>query len=109
MIAAHDPLGTGERVAEDEIAIIMFTSGTTGRPKGAMLTHGNIWWNNINVLLAYDVLADDVSLLVAPLFHIGGLNVTNDGADPIDLRGRAAAHYPMLKKSKNRGRRKLAK
>ena len=99
MIAAHDPLGTGERVAEDEIAIIMFTSGTTGRPKGAMLTHGNIWWNNINVLLAYDVLADDVSLLVAPLFHIGGLNVTNDGADPIDLRGRAAAHYPMLKNS----------
>jgi hypothetical protein len=44
---------------------------------GAMLTHGNIWWNNINVLLPYDVLADDVSLLVAPLFHIGGLNVNS--------------------------------
>ena len=55
----------------------MFTSGTTGRPKGAMLTHGNIWWNNINVLLSYDVLANDVSLLVAPLFHIGGLNVNS--------------------------------
>ena len=77
MLVAHDPLRTGERVAEDETAIIMFTSGTTGRPKGAMLTHGNIWWNNINVLLAYDLLADDVSLLVAPLFHIGGLNVNS--------------------------------
>jgi fatty-acyl-CoA synthase len=77
LIAAHDPLTMGERVAEDETAIIMFTSGTTGRPKGAMLTHGNIWWNNINVLLAYDVLANDVSLLVAPLFHIGGLNVNS--------------------------------
>jgi fatty-acyl-CoA synthase len=42
-----------------------------------MLTHGNIWWNNINVLLSYDLLADHVSLLVAPLFHIGGLNVNS--------------------------------
>jgi fatty-acyl-CoA synthase len=77
LVAMHDPLRNAERVAEDQTAIIMFTSGTTGRPKGAMLTHGNIWWNNINVLLAYDILANDVSLLVAPLFHIGGLNVNS--------------------------------
>jgi fatty-acyl-CoA synthase len=42
----------------------MLTSGTTGRPKEAMLTHGNIWWNNINALPAYNVLSDDVSLRV---------------------------------------------
>ena len=76
-IAAHAPLKTGVDVAEDDVAVIMFTSGTTGRPKGAMLTHGNIWWNNVNVLHAYDVLESDVSLLVAPLFHIGGLNVNS--------------------------------
>jgi fatty-acyl-CoA synthase len=64
-------------VVEDDTAIIMYTSGTTGRPKGAMLTHGNLWWNNINVLHAYDVHQDEVSLLVAPLFHIGGLNVNS--------------------------------
>jgi fatty-acyl-CoA synthase len=76
LLAAHAPLATGEAVAEDDVAIIMYTSGTTGRPKGAMLTHGNLWWNNTNALLAFDILEGDVSLVVAPLFHIGGLNVT---------------------------------
>jgi len=54
----------------------MYTSGTTGRPKGAMLTHGNLWWNNVNALHTLDIVQDDVTLVVAPLFHIGGLNVT---------------------------------
>lgn len=41
-----------------------------------MLTHGNLFWNNVNALLSFDVSQDDVSLVCAPLFHIGGLNVT---------------------------------
>jgi len=77
LIEAHSPIRSGIAAAEDDVAIIMYTSGTTGRPKGAMLTHGNLWWNNINVLHAYDVSESDVSLLVAPLFHIGGLNVNS--------------------------------
>ena len=76
LLAAHEPLAAGEPVAEDEVAIIVYTSGTTGRPKGATLTHGNLWWNNANALLTFDILESDVSLVVAPLFHIGGLNVT---------------------------------
>ena len=72
----HLPLIHGEPIDADEVAVIMYTSGTTGRPKGAMLTHGNLWWNNINALTVFDVADDDVSLVVAPLFHIGGLNVT---------------------------------
>ncbi len=76
-VAMHAaPLGEAEPVDADEVAVIMYTSGTTGRPKGAMLTHGNLWWNNTNSLHTMDVVEDDVTLLVAPLFHIGGLNVT---------------------------------
>ncbi len=60
----------------DDVAMIMYTSGTTGRPKGAMLTHGNFWWNNVNALHTLDIVQDDVTLVGAPVFHIGGLNVT---------------------------------
>jgi fatty-acyl-CoA synthase len=63
-------------VAVSDVALIMYTSGTTGRPKGAMLTHGNVIWNNINALLADDATSQEITLVVAPLFHIGGLNVT---------------------------------
>jgi fatty-acyl-CoA synthase len=75
LLAANEPLRTGAKVAEDDTALIMYTSGTTGRPKGAMLTHGNIWWNNANSMLTFDTKRDDITLVVAPLFHIGGLNV----------------------------------
>ena len=64
------------RANEDDVALIMYTSGTTGRPKGAMLTHGNLWWNNASAMHTLDILAGDVTLTPAPIFHIGGLNVT---------------------------------
>ncbi len=68
---AEEPVPT----AQDDVAVIMYTSGTTGRPKGAMLTHGNFWWNHMAELYTVDVAADDRLLVFAPVFHIGGLNV----------------------------------
>jgi fatty-acyl-CoA synthase len=70
---SEDPVD--EPVTPDDTCIIMYTSGTTGRPKGAMLTHGNITWNAINVLVDTDLTADERALVSAPLFHTAGLNM----------------------------------
>ena len=70
------PLDEPEGVGMQDTALIMYTSGTTGRPKGAMLTHGNFFWNNVNSRFSPENLGAQVSLSCAPLFHIGGLNVT---------------------------------
>jgi fatty-acyl-CoA synthase len=70
-----EPLDEIVSVDQHDVSLIMYTSGTTGLPKGAMLTHGNILWNNINSHFAFGASRDNVVLTVAPLFHIGGLNV----------------------------------
>ena len=62
-------------VSLDDPGLIMYTSGTTGRAKGATLTHGNITWNAINVVVDADFRADEVALVVAPLFHTAALNM----------------------------------
>ncbi|MFM9610330.1 acyl-CoA synthetase [Streptomyces niveiscabiei] len=64
-----------EPVTADDTCVIMYTSGTTGRPKGAMLTHGNLTWNAVNVLVDHDLIADERALVSAPLFHTAGLNM----------------------------------
>jgi fatty-acyl-CoA synthase len=69
-----DPLD--ETVAPEDPCMIMYTSGTTGRPKGAVLSHANITWNSLNVLVDTDLAGDEVTLVVAPLFHTAGLNMT---------------------------------
>jgi fatty-acyl-CoA synthase len=78
--AATEPLTRVISVDQHDVSVIMYTSSTTGLPKGAMLTHGNILWNNINAMLAFGGSRDDIILTAAPLFHIGGLNVMTLGS-----------------------------
>ncbi|PTX61869.1 fatty-acyl-CoA synthase [Melghirimyces profundicolus] len=59
----------------EDLHMMMYTSGTTGKPKGAMLTHGNTLWNAVNVINFLPMNEDDITFTVAPLFHIGGMNV----------------------------------
>ena len=61
--------------AADDVVLLIYTSGTTGRPKGAMLSNGNLWTNNLNWILANDFTSKDITLVSAPLFHVGGLCV----------------------------------
>lgn len=73
-----DPVAV--RVDEDDLAAIMYTSGTTGRSKGAMITHGNFVSNITGILSAWHWTAEDTLLLTLPLFHMHGLGVALHGA-----------------------------
>lgn len=59
----------------DTILTIMYTSGTTGRPKGAEITQGMTLWNAVNCVEFYGMHSEMVNLAFLPLFHTGGLNV----------------------------------
>jgi long-chain acyl-CoA synthetase len=59
----------------DDVFLQMYTSGTTGRPKGAMLTHDNMVANTLTALAERDYHADDVYLHVAPLYHCADLEI----------------------------------
>lgn len=73
-----------EPVGHGDPCLIMYTSGTTGRAKGAVLTHGNIVWNSVNVLVDTDLTGGEVALVSAPLFHTAALNMS---ALPTLLKG----------------------
>lgn len=64
----------GVLIDEEDVATIVYTSGTTGRPKGAVLTHKNIIWSAVAYIIDKDLKTSDVALVVSPLFHVGGLN-----------------------------------
>jgi fatty-acyl-CoA synthase len=74
-LAAASDERIDEQIGLDDTCIIMYTSGTTGRPKGAMLSHSNLTWNAFNVLVDQDVATDETALVSAPLFHTAGLNM----------------------------------
>lgn len=73
-LATADRWDTIDPRTSDQVAILMFTSGTTGTPKGVELTFGNVWWNAVNVDSRLDTRRGDVTYAAAPLFHIGALN-----------------------------------
>ena len=73
------------RLSEKDKCQLMYTSGTTGRPKGALITHGNILWNLVNTIVGREDQEREISLVIGPLYHTAALN--NHFTVPMALAG----------------------
>jgi len=60
--------------------LLVFTSGTTGYPKGAVLSHAALETNALNSIHMHDMTFEDVILTILPMFHVGGLNIQTTAA-----------------------------
>ena len=75
LLAAADGPDRDPRVGPDDPVLIVYTSGTTGRPKGAVLTQRALVYNAVNSAAAHDMTSSDVVFTNLPMFHVGGLNI----------------------------------
>ena len=78
--ATHGDRHTPARCANDDLAAILYTSGTTGRSKGAMLSHGNLLSNALTLKSYWGWKPGDVLIHALPIFHVHGLFVASHGA-----------------------------
>lgn len=74
----------GARVKDEDVEIddlhrLMYTSGTTAHPKGVMLSYGNLYWKNIGHVLVFSLTEADKTLVVGPLYHVGGMDLPATG------------------------------
>ncbi|HEX3592250.1 MAG TPA: AMP-binding protein [Pseudonocardiaceae bacterium] len=74
-IEAAESAGVLDPVHDDDPLLLLYTSGTSGRPKGVVLTHANCFWTNLSLSRAAPIADEDVVLSVLPQFHVGGWNV----------------------------------
>jgi fatty-acyl-CoA synthase len=81
----------------EEPHVIMYTSGTTGEPKGAVLSHRKTFFNCLNADIFFKLHFDDIMLIVLPLFHSGGLFIQ---ASPILYKGATMIIHPRFEPSK---------
>ncbi|MET8956859.1 long-chain-fatty-acid--CoA ligase [Streptomyces sp. NPDC004393] len=73
LLSGHEPLTAVTETAGDDVAVLLYTSGTTGRPKGAALTHAGLRHNTeVNTEQVQRMTAQDVVVGCLPLFHIFG-------------------------------------
>jgi fatty-acyl-CoA synthase len=71
--AANDTFRFEDAALADPYLMI-YTGGTTGKPKGVLLTHTSVWWNAVNTILSWGLSDRDTTLTCMPMFHTGGIN-----------------------------------
>lgn len=62
-----------QKILPEELCALLYTSGTTGSPKGVMIPHRMLTWNGFNTVSGWQLRSDDVSSIFTPLYHAGGL------------------------------------
>jgi acyl-CoA synthetase (AMP-forming)/AMP-acid ligase II len=70
------PLPPIAPVAPDDLHRLMYTSGTTARPKGVMITYANLYWKNVAHVIEFGITGADKGLACGPLYHVGALDLT---------------------------------
>lgn len=74
------PAAPDHPATHDDVCLIIYTSGTTGRPKGALITHGVMFWQAVNATGPCGLTSRTVELVMLPLFHIAGINANANPA-----------------------------
>jgi fatty-acyl-CoA synthase len=75
LVAAAGEDALDQDAGPDDPLLIVYTSGTTGRPKGAVLTQNALTFNAVNSIAMHDMTSEDVIFTNLPMFHVGGLNI----------------------------------
>jgi fatty-acyl-CoA synthase len=71
-----EPIAEPAPTAADDVHRLMYTSGTTSRPKGVMISYGNLWAKNAAHIVEFEMTAVGVNLACGPLYHVGALDLT---------------------------------
>jgi acyl-CoA synthetase (AMP-forming)/AMP-acid ligase II len=79
LLAAATPVGRADDVEPDDVCLVMYSSGTTGHPKGVMLTQRNVIEHTVNAHDGWEFDPGDRNMVSMPLFHVGGSSYVQQG------------------------------